>query len=454
MHWENKLMNIKRRDLITAGAPLIIGAGLISRPVAAQPGEGGEAFVDLKGVGLAPNSDQDQTSVLQKLIDRAAKQGRRLMLPRGHYITGPLQLPSVVRIEGAGPGTRLIFKGAGGLSATKATDIFLYQLTFDGAGQTLDDNQGLLTFENCNGIVIEHCRVEASRGHGMKFISSAGRVLQNNIKACVAAGLFALDSQGLEISGNHISDCENNGVLVWRGEKGPDGTIVTNNRIERIKAQAGGTGQNGNGINVFRAGDVLVANNTISDCSFSAVRNNGGDNVQILNNHCRKLGEVALYSEFAFEGAVISNNLVDDAHVGISITNFNEGGRLATATGNLIRRVKARKGVEGIGIAIEADTLASGNVIEAVDGVGLSIGFQQYMRDVTANNNLIRGAKIGIGVTTYKDAGYAMITGNMITGASKGGIRAMDQDKPFGPDLSKSSPEAFLNLAVYGNVSL
>ena len=146
--------------------------------------------------------------------------------------------------------------------------------------------------------------------------------------------------------------------------------------------------------------------------------------------------------------------MVDEVHVGISITNFHEGGRLATATGNLIRNIKQRKGVPGIGIAVEADTMVTGNVIEKVDGAGIGIGWGKYMRNVTANNNLVRGAQIGIGVSTHNEAGFALIATNMITDTKQGAIRAMDKDKPLGPDLSKSSAEAFRNLAVYGNVSL
>src|SRR5690606_12330312 len=128
------------------------------------------------------------------------------------------------------------------------------------------------------------------------------------------------------IVGNTVADCGNGGILVHRWEKGEDGTIVTGNRIERISAAHGGTGQFGNGINVYRAGNVIVADNRIADCAFSAIRSNSGSNVQITGNNCARSGETAIYSEFAFEGAIISSNIVDGAANGISIVNFNEGG--------------------------------------------------------------------------------------------------------------------------------
>ena len=46
---------------------------------------------------------------------------------------------------------------------------------------------------------------------------------------------------------------------------------------------------------------------------------------------------MAIYSEFGFEGAVIADNVVDGAGNGISVTNFNEGGRLASVRGNIVR---------------------------------------------------------------------------------------------------------------------
>jgi uncharacterized secreted repeat protein (TIGR03808 family) len=99
--------------------------------------------------------------------------------------------------------------------------------------------------------------------------------------------------------------------------RGEDGSVVACNRIERIRADGGGTGQNGNGINAFRAGGVLVCGNRVSDCAYSAVRGNSSSDIQIIANSCTRLGEVALYAEFAFQGALIANNLVDTAAIGI-----------------------------------------------------------------------------------------------------------------------------------------
>ena len=71
--------------------------------------------------------------------------------------------------------------------------------------------------------------------------------------------------------------------------------------------------------------------------------------------------------------SVIANNLVAGAATGIEVTNFNDGGRLATVQGNVIRELFRREAEpidkRGVGIAVEADTAVSGNTMgEAICG--------------------------------------------------------------------------------------
>ncbi len=450
-------MVVNRRDVVFGAAPLIAGAALVASPDDVMAASLNNTSLNLSEIGLAPSLKKDQTALLQKAIDLAFEKKLRLSLPGGVYLSGPLTVRSGTHIEGVNGQTILRFLGgAGFVRGEKVSGVTLEHLVIDGGSQGFigDIADGLLSFRESSDVLISHCEVKNSLKNGISLEGCSGAVRASKIQQCGVTGLYSIDATGLEVTHNEVTDCGNNGILIWRTTKGYDGSLVAQNRIERIKAEAGGTGQNGNGVNVFRAGNVVVSNNVIRSCVFSAVRNNAGDNVQILNNSCFDLGEVALYAEFGFEGAVISNNLVDKAHVGISITNFNEGGRLATASGNLIRNLQKRKGVAAIGIAVEADSMVTGNVIEDVDGVGISIGFDKYVRQVTANNNLVRKSSIGIGVSSHNEAGYVLIATNMISGSSNGAIRAMDREKPYGPDLSKTSTESFLNLAVYGNVSL
>ena len=92
--------------------------------------------------------------------------------------------------------------------------------------------------------------------------------------------------------------------------------------------------------------------------------------MQITGNTCRDLGEVGIYSEFAFTGAVVANNIVDRAASGISIANFNDGGRIAIVANNIVRDLTGKGPYPadppgfGTGIAVEADASVTGNVID------------------------------------------------------------------------------------------
>jgi Right handed beta helix region len=134
------------------------------------------------------------------------------------------------------------------------------------------------------------------------------------------------------------------------------------------------------------------------------------------------------------------------AHNHVLVTNFKEGGRLT-------RNIFFRKDIDsrGIGIAVQVDSVVSGNVVEGSPGYGVMIGWGGYLRDVSVTDNLIRDAYIGIGVSTDPSAKTALITRNMISGAKDGAIRAMNGPTPVGSDLAMASAEVYRNLAIYSN---
>lgn len=206
----------------------------------------------------------------------------------------------------------------------------------------------------------------------------------------------------------------------------------------QILARSGGSGQNGNGINMFPASGVRVEGNRITD---SAVSGNAASTILILGNAFQRIGEVALYAEFVFEGAVIANNLVDGAAAGISVTNLNVCGRLAVVHGNLVRNLERREFEQvdkrGEGIAVEADASVIGNIVENALTAGIVIGWGSYMRDVIVSGNLIRDAGVGISISSDTAAGACLVTGNMISGTRDGAIRAMDQGPEHEPDLAR-----------------
>ena len=454
-------MTMDRRNLLLRSAALTSGALLISGRAAAanSPAPGQAALADAVSFGIDPSTSADQTQMLQKAIERTATVGSVLHLPAGTYRCGTLGLPSGARVTGVAGATRLKFIGSGAfIVASRSNGISVSGLMVDGGQQLLDPaaSDGLVTFSECTDITLRDLTVMGSLLNGVTLRGCSGIVTGCTITDCGATALLSVDAKGLTITGNRIERIGNNGIQVWRTEPGEDGTRVAHNHVARIQARAGGDGQNGNGINVFKAGGVQIEGNRITDCAFSAIRANSAFNVQIIGNSCERMGEVAIYAEFAFEGAVIANNLVDRASVGISVTNFNDGGRLAVVQGNMLRnlsRVSASGGDQGVGISVEADTAVTGNVVEGAERIGILAGYGAFRRDIAVTGNVVRSSPIGIGVSSDPGGGAVLVAQNLISGAVLGGIRLMDHETPVGADLARVGAEAANGIMVQGNVS-
>jgi len=443
-------MAVGRRELMlgTLGMGLALAAGF--RPVRAQR----NIAQPFSTYGVVPRAG-DQTAALQDAADQAAESGTPFFLPPGNYMSGKLELKSGTQIQGVPGKSVLCYTGGGALiSIENASDIRLTGLTLEGEAKPIDSG-ALLIAESVKGLTLSDCRVIGSAEHGIVLHEVSGRITDCEIGLIGESGLFSQDAAGLEIAHNHVHDCGANGILVCRSEVGEDATMVISNRIERIMAKSGGSGENGNAINVLRAGSVLINGNRIADCSSSAIRASSASNCQMIGNSCMRLGDVALFTELSFEGAVIANNIVDKAAGGISVTNLTESGKLAVVQGNLIRNIFFRKDTDsrGIGIAVQVDSVVSGNVIETSPGYGIMIGCGGDLRDVSITDNLIRDAYIGIGVSTDSFARTALITRNTISGAKDGAIRAVNGSTPVGSDLAMAGAAAYANLAIYSNAA-
>ena len=452
-------MKLDRRRLFAA----LAGAGAAS---AAQAGElpatgrgsGPRAEIDAFTLGLRPNAAEDQTQSFQRAIEQAASGGAVLRLPPGVYRAGGLTLPPHTAIAGVAGATRIMMTGGPSImSATGADHISLSGLVIDGGRVPLPERRGLLQFAQGRALRVFECEIVNAGGNAIALEAIEGDVRQNTIAAADSA-IFSLNARGLRISGNTVRGAGNNGILVWRSEAGDDGTLVIDNRIEDIANKAGGSGQYGNAVNVFRAGNVIVRGNRIRNAAFSAVRGNAASNLQIVGNICTGLGEVALYAEFGFQGAVIANNVVDGAALGVSVTNFNQDGRLAVVQGNLIRNLVSHRppgtdpnDLAGVGIGIEADTAVTGNVVENAPHAGIAAGWGAYLRDVAINSNVIRRADYGITVSVAPGAGAAVIADNMIAEIRSGAIVGIEWKKPVSGDLAKDGATRYAQLSIGGN---
>jgi uncharacterized secreted repeat protein (TIGR03808 family) len=447
-------MGVSRRGFLTAAGAGVLTSGLSNMAWAKVL----PSALNAQNFGVKTGGG-DQSAALQRAIDQAVLKQIPLFLPGGDYAASNITIPSGLQFIGVPGQSTLSYNSGGGLlDASGARNVSLRGLSLKGNNLDLSSASGALFVANdTTRLLMEDCRIFDSSANCISLNSVSGQISSCELAGARQAALFSIDARGLTLTSNYVHDCDNNGILVWRSQKSEDGTIVSQNRIENIKTVDGGSGQNGNGINIFRAFNVIAAQNRISDCAFSAVRSNAGSAVQIIGNSCSRIKEVALYAEFGFEGAVIAQNIVEDAAAGVSITNFNNGGRLGICANNIIRNLFIRKGNEderGIGIGVEADTVVTGNLVENAPRIGIAMGWGKYMRDVSATNNIIRKSRIGIGVSITFGAGRALISNNLISGAQTHAIAGSDYKNTLPQDLIKpANAAAFTNLTLLGNVA-
>ena len=441
-------MPIDRRSLLIGS---LSGAAALTLPLSAYG-------IDAGQFGVRPGAPDDQSRALQRAIDQAARMRTPLILVPGIYRAGDLKLPDGAQLLGVRGATRLVLtRGPSLLSGDAGGDhITVSGLVLDGGKQPLPQNRGLVHLVASKSMRISDCDFSGAGGNAVTLERCEGQVTANSITGAADNAIFCNDNLGVIVSSNTIRESGNGGIRVWQSVKRFDGSVVADNTIEDTEARSGGTGENGNAINVFRAANVIVRNNIIRRAAFSAIRGNGAANIQIIGNNCTSLKETALYSEFDFEGAVVANNIVDTAENGISITNFNNGGRLATVHGNLIRNIAAQRPgtapeYAGIGIGIEAETAVTGNVVENAAQIGIRVGWGPYLRNVTVGGNVIRNAPIGIAVSVASKAGDAVISGNMIAGAQLGAVVAMEWAKVVSGDLTKDGAARYPQLGIDNN---
>jgi len=436
--------------------------GAAAAPIAARAQLGLDGFrgaLTAFEAGLVTSSSSDKSLTFRAALDRAGDAGQALFLPPGRYEIAEVDLPPRTTLLGVPGETRLAFRGGKYmLRARNAAGLRMAGVTLDGGGLPLVETDiGLLDAETVDDLAVDDCRFVASSGAGLVVRNAAGRVTRSEVRDVRTVGMNVIQSRGMAVTDNIVAECGDTGILVSRYEPGSDDTIVRGNRVSAVRADSGGTGQYGNGINISKANGVIVADNRIDDCGFSAVRCFSADNVQVVGNTATRSGEMAIYVEFAFEGAVVSDNLVDGAAFGISLANFAEhGGRLAVCSGNLVRNISGvsrfPRGAPlvGTGISAEADAAITGNVVEN-SARGLSLGWGPYLRDVSATANVIRDVDVGVVVSVVEGVGPTLIADNLISGPREAAILGMRWSDVATGDLAREGAEQFAHLTLSGN---
>lgn len=451
-----------RRKLLASLAALPATAAL--GPAAAAPRAGIElaslrGSIDAAEFGVRPGGLDDQSRAFQAMLQKSSDTDVPVFLPAGVYIVSNLTLPARVRLAGVAGATRILYGGDGHLFVCDGAErVELAGLSIDGGNRWLGDQaQALVDLRNVARLSIDGCEIVGAGRHALALERAAGRIERCIISGAAEAGIWAIESRGLALAGNTVADCANGGILVHRWQTADDGTLVTGNRVERIAARNGGTGQFGNGINIFRANGVIVSGNAVADCAFSAVRANGASNIQIGGNTCLRSGETAIYAEFGFEGAAINGNIVDGAANGISIVNFNEGGRMAVCSANIVRNLSVEGPYPpdspgfGSGITAEADASITGNVVEGAPLHGLRLGWGPFLRSIAATGNVVRSSATGVAVSVVEGAGAAVISDNMFEATPNGAVVGYEWAKPVTGDLAREGTAHYRNVTVERN---
>ena len=385
------------------------------------------------------------TAALWRGCAEAAKRGAAHRLGEGVVTIYSVELPEGAILVGApGKSTLRNAQGRPAILGRNVAKLEISSIIFDGGGvRPVNPSLGLLHFDGVAAFKLHGVTVRDAGGIGISNFRSGGEILGGAFERIGDAGYHSLDGLGVKIGadgdGNRIAGCGNAGVRIFTSRDWThDGSLVRGNRISDIGAVGGGTGQNGNGVNIFRAGGVEVNDNVIERCAFSAIRDNGGLDFVARRNICSHLGERAFYAEFDFRNATFEDNRIDGAAAGVSLTNFDRernvgrGGRVA---GNRISGlVDAAPDPEWVanpigngarvGIEAEGDVEVVGNTVIGPARIGIACGFGAALRNVICEDNEIRGADYGIAFASAPPAGPARIAGNRIVDAKRARIVA------------------------------
>lgn len=445
---------INRRKFLLGSGALIASNSFVSL---AQAFGGGIRAVEQ---GLRPGSVENQGPILQAILDTASLQNLPVFLEPGIYRVSNLTLPANTRLFGIKGATVLEYAGGDHfILSQNANTLQLEGITFDGRLRTVkeyaDGNVRVATAANLS---IRDCHSTNASAYGLFVEQSAGEISSNRIDNAVGlAGIMGLANTGLTITQNTIEDCSNGGILAYRWDRGEDSTIISQNRIRRIAAIKGGTGPHGNGINTYQCDGIIVNDNHVSDCAFSTIRSNSCNNIQISDNTCLRAGETSIYSEFAFQGANITGNIVDGAARGISIANLDHGGRLSICANNMVRNIHEtipyveKNHIYGVGILAEADIAITGNVVENAKRFGMLLGWGPYLKNVVASNNVIRETDAAFYISVVEGIGSVSITDNVIAQTRMGAVIGHRWMDAVTGDLARVGTDGFPTLQIERN---
>ncbi len=347
-------------------------------------------FVDnavvLVTASSSPGPGYATVANVQTAVNQAISHGVPLFIRPGIYQTTEI----VVSASSGGgtlhvtavPGTAQLHLTSGNnlLAINGINNCKIENLILDANNVTfsnLSASSALLRLSSCNNLEIVNCVIQNSVACGIY----ADAVYHAKISGCTiqncSYGLWGMDLL-LAVDNNLVMNCSNNGMMIWTSSIRGNSSSITNNKIFSINSGSG-TGQNGNGVNVYRAIGVNVIGNIISGCQYSAIRYNSAGDAIIIGNNCYGSREVAIFLEAPgpgdwMNGGIVSGNMIDTAGGGISVANSGAGGqgtsRSIVITGNRVAGIVKWNITDpgyfpttgnGIGISVEQTCVVTGN---------------------------------------------------------------------------------------------
>ena len=394
---------------------------------------GGQSTLNVRVLGASGNGRSDDTAAFRRAIRAARSDGGIIFVPPGTYRVGELESPGNVTWVGV-PGASVLLHNGGAylMAVTGVSNVSFQDLTFDGNRGARTDAALMLVRDGAKRVRLEGCTIQRGSNSGISIADAACTVTDCLIRNVGLYGIVCNSREKIRIVGNEIVDIGNKGIYAFRPRRQAVQLIIADNFISRIRSDAGGDGPNGNAINLFRADDVLVQGNHVTECKFSGVRVAEGDGCRVIGNHFKRCFDTVIYIEFGASRAIISSNhIVDCPHRAIGITNFNNGGHMTICSSNVIKNA----GYEAI--YAEADTIVQGNIIDGADH-GIVVGNGKYLRNVTIEGNTIqdtrggskRRLRYGILVSNHGEAKPAFVANNRIFNFRSKAIHGHDHRTP------------------------
>ena len=336
-----------------------------------------------------------------------------VFLPAGTYVVSNLTLPRYVRLSGVPGATRIVYGGDGHLLIGRGRRAYRTDRPGHRRRQPLDRRSTRRASSIFSRVAPRRrstiARSSAAARTASRFERVGGRIERSTISGRRRRRhLFGRGGRARRSPATPSPTAPMAASSCIAGSRPTTAPSSSGNRVERIAARNGGTGQNGNGINVFRADNVMV--------------------VEQRRQRLRLLGDPRQQRQ---QPADRSQHLLAHRRDRASMPNSPSKAPSSTPTSSTARPTASRSSIStraaawpsarqhraqsvdqgplpadapgfGVGITVEADTAVTGNVVENAPLYGLQIGWGPYMRNVVATGNVIRKAGTGIAVTWSK----------------------------------------------------